>query len=139
LTAEAPVLLDSDTLSEIMKGRDPRVLRHAEEYLREHETFRFSLITRYEILRGLHAKDAARQIAAFLVRCQRSDIYPVTEAIVDHAANLYGILHKRGALIPDADLLIAATALVHNLVLVTGNENHFRRVPGLRVVNWRAA
>lgn len=139
MTVETPALLDSDTLSEIMKGRDPRVLHRAEEYLSEHPAFRFSLVTRYEILRGLRAKDAARQIAAFLVRCQRSDIYPITETIVDQAADLYGILHKRGSLIPDADLLIAATALVHDLVLVTGNEGHFRRIPGLHVINWRAS
>jgi tRNA(fMet)-specific endonuclease VapC len=139
LTPEAPVLLDSDTLSEIMKARDPRVLHRAEEYLSEHHAFRFSLITRYEILRGLRAKDATRQIAAFLAQCQGSDVYPVTEAIVDRAADLYGALRKRGQLVSDADLLIAATALVHDLVLVTGNEDHFQRVPGLRVVNWRTA
>lgn len=130
-------LLDSDTLSEIMKGRDQRVLRQAGEYLREHHGFRFSIITRYEVLRGLRAKDANRQIATFLQQCRASAVYPMTEEVIDRAAEIYAVLHKRGRLIPDADLLIAATALVHGLVLVTGNEDHFERVPGLRFVNWR--
>jgi tRNA(fMet)-specific endonuclease VapC len=33
----------------------------------------------------------------------------------------------------DADLQIAATALIHDLELVTGNVKHFKRVPGLRL------
>jgi predicted nucleic acid-binding protein len=34
--------------------------------------------------------------------------------------------------------MIAATALVHNLTLVTRNERHFVPVTGLRVQNWLA-
>ncbi|MGH9829139.1 MAG: hypothetical protein ACREDR_38460 [Blastocatellia bacterium] len=33
--------------------------------------------------------------------------------------------------------MIAATALVHQLVVVTNNEAHFRRISGLNVENWR--
>jgi len=132
-----PALLDSDMLSEIMKGRDPQVLHHAREYLEEHRIFRFSLITRYEVLRGLHAKDAKRQITAFLDRCRASVVYPITEEIVDQAAAIYGSLWKRGQLISEGDLLIAATAILQDLVVVTGNEDHFQRVEGLRIVNWR--
>ena len=133
-----PALLDSDTLSEIMKGRNQLVLRNAGNYLREHSSFRFSIITRYEILRGLHTKDASRQMTAFLRQCRVSTIYPMTEEIVDRAAEIYGALHKKGRLIQDADILIAATALIHDLVLVTGNEDHFQRIRDLRFVNWRA-
>jgi len=122
-----------------MKGRDRQVLQQADQYLREHRGFRFSIATRYEVLRGLHAKSASRQIAAFLQQCRTSTIYPLTEEIVDRASEIYGLLHRRGRLISDVDFLIAATALVHDLVLVTGNEDHFERVPDLRFVNWRTA
>jgi len=37
----------------------------------------------------------------------------------------------------DADLIIAATALEHGRVLVTGNTLHFAWVPGLKLSNWR--
>jgi predicted nucleic acid-binding protein len=33
------------------------------------------------------------------------------------------------------DLIIAATALSHNLVLVTNNENHFGRIRDLQIEN----
>lgn len=52
-------LLDTDTLSEIMKGRDAGVSRRASEYLMQFGVFTFSLITRYEILRGLKASNAS--------------------------------------------------------------------------------
>ena len=37
-----------------------------------------------------------------------------------------------------ADILIAATALTHNLAMVTKNVDHFRRITGLRIESWRA-
>lgn len=42
-------------------------------------------------------------------------------------------LERSGNILPDADLQIAATALYHNLELVTGNLRHFQRIPGLRL------
>ncbi len=41
-----------------------------------------------------------------------------------------------GMLIDDMDLLIASSALAHNLILVTNNEKHFKRIPGLEMENW---
>jgi len=45
-------------------------------------------------------------------------------------------LERQGILIGDADLRIAAIALARGLTVITGNINHFRRVPGLPVENW---
>lgn len=42
----------------------------------------------------------------------------------------------RGQLIGDADILIAATALTHGLVLVTNNHAHYNRIGALTVRNW---
>jgi len=42
-------------------------------------------------------------------------------------------LEAEGRPLADADLQIAATALRHDLVLVTGNVGHFERVPGLEL------
>jgi tRNA(fMet)-specific endonuclease VapC len=134
-----PVLLDTDTLSEVIKRRDFTIQRQAQEYLRLHRRFQFSIITRYEILRGLKAKDALRQILAFERQCQKSNVLPLNDEIVVQAAEIYGLLKKRGAIIGDADILIAATALIHDLTLVTNNLDHFRRIDGLRSESWRSS
>lgn len=133
-----PALLDTDTLSEVMKGRDSQVQRRARQYLASYGCFTFSIITRYEILRGLKAKGATRQIAIFEERCRKSLVLPLTDEIVVRAADIYAVLHRKGQLISDADILIAATALAHGLTLVTGNVAHFQRIPGLKVESWHA-
>lgn len=50
---------------------------------------------------------------------------------------LYRVLRQRGRLIGTNDLWIAATALVHGIPLVTRNVEHFERVPGLELVEYR--
>ncbi|MBI1901831.1 MAG: type II toxin-antitoxin system VapC family toxin [Planctomycetia bacterium] len=45
-------------------------------------------------------------------------------------------LRRKGLTIGAMDLLIAATALVHDLTLVTNNLSDFESIPGLRVINW---
>ena len=40
-------------------------------------------------------------------------------------------LEKKGKRLEDFDLLIAVTALVNNLTLVTYNKRHFERIEGL--------
>lgn len=131
-------LLDTDTLSEVIKGRNSLVLSHAARYLVQHGGFTFSLMTRYEILRGLKSKNATTQLAAFEVRCQVSSILPITDTIIVQAADFYAELKQRGQLISDADLIIAATAVAHGLVLVTSNTSHYARIAGLHLDCWTA-
>jgi len=130
-------LLDTDTISEIMRGRDSNIVQKAREYLRTHGQFRISIITRYEILRGLKAKQASRQITLFEERCRKSILYPLIDDIIVKASDIYAYLYKQGLLISDADILIASTALVNNLTLITGNLEHFNRIPNLVSQSWK--
>jgi len=54
--------LDTDTLPEILKRRDPTIAARAAACLSQHGQFAFSSITRYEVVRGLKARAAARQL-----------------------------------------------------------------------------
>ena len=129
------VILDTDILSAIMR-RQSAVIPTARAYLREYHQFHFSIITQYEILRGLKAKDATRQTATFENFCSRNIILPLSEETISKAAEIYADLYKRGELIGDADILIAASAMVHGLGIVTNNERHFQRISDLQVENW---
>lgn len=130
-----PVLLDTDTLSGIMR-KNPVVIPRAQAYLKVYNRFIFSIITRYEILRGLKAKKATSQLVAFERICENSQILALTDDVIMKAASIYADLHQRGMLIGDDDILIAATGLIYDLTIITNNENHFNRIKGLHVENW---
>jgi len=60
----------------------------------------------------------------------------LTDDVISKAADTYADLYKRGELIGDADILIAASALANGFGVVTNNERHFNRIAGLHVENW---
>ncbi len=130
-------LLDTDTLNEVIKQRNPLVVQNSADYLRQHAQFAISAITRYELLRGLKEKQATTQLAQFEVFCRQSLIIPISDAILDRTADLWVAARQGGLPGKDADLLIAATALETQRVLVTGNSAHFTWVPHLKLANWR--
>ena len=131
----APTLLDTDILSAIMR-REAVALVRARQYLAAHSHLTISIVTRYEILRGLKAKNAVAQVARFEIFCGALQVLPLSDAIVVRAAEVYADLHRRGELIGDADILIAATAIEHGLVLSTNNQSHHSRIAGLPIDNW---
>ena len=128
-------LLDTDTLSALMR-REPKVVAHAQNYLKFRPQLSISIITRYEILRGLHAKSATAQVQRFEQLCQKLEVLPLTDEIIVRAAKIYVSLHQSGQIIGDADILIAATALKNVLSLVSNNEKHFQPIDDLILDNW---
>ncbi len=66
--------------------QDAAVLLNAEEYLINHQKFTFSMITRYEILRGLKAKNATKQLIAFDLFCRVNIVLPLTDS--DHCQSV---------------------------------------------------
>ena len=129
------VILDTHILSALMR-KNPDVIAKARTYLGQHGQFIISIITRYEILRGLRAKEAAQQEARFEQFCERNKVLSITDEVIVQAAEIYADLYKRGELIGDADILIAATELVNGFGVATNNEDHFRRITDLHVENW---
>ena len=57
-------------------------------------------------------------------------------SIVQEDEGPLALLEEQGTSLGDADLRIAAIALVRSLTVVTANTRYFRRVPGLPVENW---
>ena len=52
------------------------------------------------------------------------------------AGKIRALLEKQGRLIGPYDILIAATAMANNAILVTHNTKEFRRIRGLKTVDW---
>lgn len=62
-------------------------------------------------------------------------IFPALELFGDIKAKL----EADGNRIDDFDILIGATALVNNIVVVTDNIKHLERLPNINIENWKRA
>ena len=128
-------LIDTDILSYYFKG-DRNVVKSFEKYLETFEIIELSIITYYEISSGLQAKNALRQLEIFEEFAKDNIVIPLTENSCKISAELYSSLKQQGELIDDIDLLIAGIAIENEMVIVTNNEKHFQRIPGLKIENW---
>ncbi len=70
------------------------------------------------------------RIRAFLARFQT---LPLTEPIMEIFGRTRSELRRCGQSIQDLDLLIGATAVYHDLIVLTGNVRHFSRIPRLQL------
>ena len=127
-------MLDTDSVSYAIRGEGnvgARILEHKPSELC------ISVITLGELRFGAHRR-ASKKLHKLI------DIFAASVAPQDFdgdAADEYGRLAAdladRGTPIGALDAMIAAHAIAKKLILVTNNEKHFRKVPGLKVENWR--
>ena len=93
-----------------------------------------SLVTYGEIYEGIYFgrdPDKSRQIFHAFLR--GVDVLPLNKRIMQRFARIRGDLRRKGQIIPDPDILIAATAIHHNLTLLTRNLKDFQRIPEVRL------
>ena len=72
-------------------------------------------------------------VEGFLARTQ---VLPLESDADSHYASIRVALENAGTPISANDMLIAAQALCHNLVVVTANDTEFSRIRDLEVENW---
>lgn len=124
-------MLDTDWAIDILKGK--KAPTGATSALMDHR-LSITRITVAELYDGAfftpNPDAAMAQVRSFLTAYR---ILEITDGVAERFGELRSSLRRRGALIQDFDLLIAATALHHDLTLLTFNRRHFERVPGLRL------
>jgi tRNA(fMet)-specific endonuclease VapC len=128
LMHSGPVLVDTDTLSEVSRGHALAVSR-ARGYLLAHGRFTISAVTVFERLRGYHVairggKPFHRQLQAFEALVSASLVLPFEEDAASVAATIWAACTRaqRQSL---GDILILATSLARQLPLVTRNRKDF--------------
>jgi predicted nucleic acid-binding protein len=116
-------LCDTNILSEAMR---PRPKEELVLWLGKLEKIYLSVITIEEIYSGLAYKDAHKQQDWFEKFLQhRVEILPISTAIAKCCGEMRGQFRKAGKIRTQADLLIAATAFEHHLILATRNIKDF--------------
>lgn len=135
------VLLDTDILSEYLKGHDKTVALHAANYASQHGAFTFTSVTVHEIVFGLELKEASRQLAKVLAWLSQNEQITPTAIDYQQAAIIRATARKQGSILELPDCLIAAAAVRLGLPVVTGNTEDFRAIQktGVKLIieNWR--
>lgn len=136
-------LLDTDILSEVERGRNRVVLFRARDYRAEWGVLTISAVTVMEIVHGHWRSGNVRLLSKFVTAIGNQQVLPFTATTAELAGKIGAELHKLGAPIGLNDPMIAATAIEHGLVLVTGNIKHYERIQQLgfplQLANWREA
>ena len=124
-------LVDSDWVIDFLKGR-PNARAVLES--RYSEGLAISIITYAEVYEGIHyGSDPPRNEAVFRRFLQGVRIIGISRPVARCFVALRGLLRSRGDLIPQPDLIIAATAVEHRLIWLTRNTRHCARIPGLQL------
>lgn len=132
-------LLDTNVVSETMRGSPNRRLLTR---LAQHDgAFGISVVTWYEIAYGVRRAPKGPRRVALEARLAdlAVDLPPplqVTLEAADWLASERARLEGKGTVTSTEDGLIAATAHVNGLIVVTANTKHFAPFHGLRVENW---
>lgn len=120
------MLIDTDVLIWMTRGHAGAAAR-----LQSLVPWRISAVTYIELVQGCRNKQELARIKKGLAMCN-TEVLPITEAISNKAMELieqYALSHS----LQLGDALIAATALEHQLPVLTANAKHFACVPRLNL------
>ncbi len=128
-------LPDTNTLIAAMKGEPTALLNRLAAL--PAERLCLSAIVLSELLTGVEkSRDATANRKAVAALSASFELLNYGEADASAYARLRAALEAKGKPIGPMDMLIAAQALAHGLVVVTANLREFQRVPSLKCENW---
>jgi tRNA(fMet)-specific endonuclease VapC len=138
-----PLILDSDTTSEILKGRNIEIVKNTLAYKTHFPKLSFTSATLLEVLYGYERIQAHAQIKrAEALFSANEEIVPTTEDC-RLAATIAGALDRNGTTIGLFDPLIASCAIRRGYGVASGNTSHFEFIRklgyGFLLENWRDA
>ena len=124
-------LVDTDWVVDHLNGKS-EVTEKLKIY--KVEGLGISMLSVAELYEGVYYSNSPTKDQEALERFLSAlTIVGIDEEICRVFAKERGRLRRIGALIGDFDLLIASTALYHNMTLLTNNTRHFQRIQGLSI------
>jgi tRNA(fMet)-specific endonuclease VapC len=127
------ILMDTDICIEILRG-NKRVMERRKEYGGD---VAVSFMSVGELFYGAgksgHNAVNTHLILEFLMT---TETIPSDVEIMKRFGAIKAGLKERNQMLPDADIIISATALEKCEKLITGNSAHFTRISGLKTENW---
>jgi tRNA(fMet)-specific endonuclease VapC len=133
----ARYLLDTNICIYIQRNRPPEVFERFQNLKRGEAVI--SVVTLGELLYG--AEKSQHRVKVLGLLEEFTAMIPVLP-MGGNVGHIYGAirasLETQGKPIGNNDLWIAAHAKAEGLTLVSNNEREFKRIPGLKLLNWAA-
>jgi tRNA(fMet)-specific endonuclease VapC len=127
-------LLDTDMVIYSLKG-DEAVKQNLRTHINDSK--KITVVTLMKLYYGAYK---SQKVTANLARLKMIERNMEIISSDEKSAEIFGMikadLENRGIPLDDFDVIIASCALVRNLILVTNNIKHFKRIDGLGLVNW---
>ena len=129
-------LLDTSVLSQPIKDHSLPGVLDRWSAVRE-DALCTSAICLAEILQGLRDRESPKYWHRFRKLLENQyPVLPFDDTVADTFASLTVSMRRQGTPRPVLDLMIAATACRHGLILATLNTRDFAGLPGLVVEDW---
>jgi len=127
-------LLDTNIVIYVLKRRPKEVL---DVFNINASRMAISSITLSELLYGAEkSQNIDKNLEAIEEFISHLDVLPYAAKASQHYGQIKTALEKKGEIIGENDIHIAAHAISQGLILVTNNLREFKRVPNLAFENW---
>ncbi len=125
-------VFDTDILISFLRGRKLDLKRRVEELVRQNTPLFMSIISLGELYLGAFKSDnTPRNLSLVDSLKDRIGVLALKEDTMLLYGEIEAVLEHAGQVIGDFDVLIASTAMTHDLTLASGNERHFSRIVNL--------
>ena len=124
-------ILDSDWIINLLAGK-----KGAEDSIQRFDPkdIVISLVTVAEIYESaFHFANPQEHLTIFRSFLEHFQLLNLNLPIVEKFAEVRAHLRRRGQMISDFDILLGATALHYDLLVLTYNKKHFQRIPELKI------
>jgi tRNA(fMet)-specific endonuclease VapC len=131
-------LFDTNACIRVLNGTSPCLVNALKRH--EPSEIRLCAVVRAELLYGARKSSRVAENLRLLARFFEPFVcLPFDDLCAEHYGIVRTQLERSGTPIGPNDLMIAATAVAHDLVLVTHNTAEFGRVAGLRIEDWEGS
>jgi tRNA(fMet)-specific endonuclease VapC len=124
-------LLDTSWIIEVLAGREGTARQHRNLNLAKVAVSYVSIGDIYEV--AFNYANPQAHLSSFRQFLAPFTILNLNEPIMEKFAEVRAHLRRRGQMISDFDMLIGATALHYNLMVLTHNKKHFQRIPDIKI------
>ena len=124
-------LLDTSTIINILRGKKEE--ENLINNLEGEQTSSYGCLSElYEgIIRSAKREEQEKNIVKFFSRLH--NVFGLDNEVAKEFGQIRSDLKKSGNIIEDLDILIAATCIANNQILITSNKKHFARVQNLKI------